>query len=258
MVRTEASSDLLTLSEPQSKMEEFSESKETYSTNWLKKKLQDRCCNHIVQRSTVEKTCFKNMVNYIINEQWYEKRRNNVEDEAKRIVATAAKLIREEIRNLHLSMECYPSKEEITDSVDENSRWMAYLLSTFLSYVVPDTVKRASMCQCIIKSSRPRTALPPLLFGLGIECDHVFGSKWLVNELYRLGFSISYSEVNTFKKSVAVNHSGENLITHVYPQLFTQFVADNVDHNIRTLDGSGTFHGIGIIAISTPFPGNSV
>ena len=33
------------------------------------------------------------------------------------------------------------------------------------------------MWQCIIKSSRPRTAVPPLLFGLGIECDHVFGSK---------------------------------------------------------------------------------
>ena len=31
-----------------------------------------------------------------------------------------------------------------------------------------------------------------------------------------------------------------------------------MDHNIRTLDGSGTFHGMGIIAISTPFPGNSV
>ena len=129
-------------------------------------------------------------------------------------------------------MECYPSKEEITDSVDENSRWMPYLLSTFLSYVVPDTVKRASMCQCIIKSSRPRTALPPLLFGIGIECDHVFGFKWLVNELYRLGFSISYSEVNRFKKSVVVNHSGENSIKNVYLQVFTQFVADNVDHNI--------------------------
>ena len=33
---------------------------------------------------------------------------------------------------------------------------------------------------------------------------------------------------------------------------------DNVGHRIRTLDGSGAFHGTGIIAISTPFPGNSV
>jgi len=32
---------------------------------------------------------------------------------------------------------------------------------------------------------------------------------------------------------------------------FTQFVADNVDHSNATLDGKGTFHGMGIIAIST-------
>ena len=31
---------------------------------------------------------------------------------------------------------------------------------------------------------------------------------------------------------------------------FTQFVADNVDHNTDTLDGKGTFHGMGIIACS--------
>ena len=30
--------------------------------------------------------------------------------------------------------------------------------------------------------------------------------------------------------------------------LCVQYVADNVDHNIRTLDGHGTFHGMGIIA----------
>ena len=29
---------------------------------------------------------------------------------------------------------------------------------------------------------------------------------------------------------------------------FTKFVADNVNHNTDTLDGKGTFHGMGIIA----------
>lgn len=33
---------------------------------------------------------------------------------------------------------------------------------------------------------------------------------------------------------------------------FVQFVADNVDHNIVTLDGRNTFHGMGIIAAVTP------
>lgn len=31
-----------------------------------------------------------------------------------------------------------------------------------------------------------------------------------------------------------------------------QFVADNVDHNTGTIDGRGTFHGMGIIASITP------
>ena len=80
------------------------------------------------------------------------------------------------------------------------------MLNTLLSYVVPETARRSSICQCIIKASWPRTALPPLSFGLGIECDHVFGSRWLVNELLKLGFSNRYSEVNRFKESVVANN----------------------------------------------------
>ena len=49
-----------------------------------------------------------------------------------------------------------------------------------------------------------------------------------------------------------------NSVINSYPKVFTQFAGDNVDHNIRTLDGSRTFHGMRIIVISTPFPGNSV
>ncbi len=33
-----------------------------------------------------------------------------------------------------------------------------------------------------------------------------------------------------------------------------QYVADNVDHNITTLDGRGIVHGMGIISIVTPSP----
>jgi len=33
---------------------------------------------------------------------------------------------------------------------------------------------------------------------------------------------------------------------------FTQWVADNVDHNVASLDGTGSLHGMGIIAVSTP------
>ena len=39
---------------------------------------------------------------------------------------------------------------------------------------------------------------------------------------------------------------------------FIQFAGDDVDHNIRALNGSGTFYVMYIIAISTPFSGNSI
>ena len=79
------------------------------------------------------------MTNYIINENWYEKRQIN-DDEAKRIVITAAKLIREEIRNIKLSLDSYPTKDDIPDSINENSCWKPNLLNTLLSFVVPETV----------------------------------------------------------------------------------------------------------------------
>ena len=106
-------------------MERFSESNEAYSTKWLKKKLKDRYSVHlyfaeIICRKNV--LSFKNMANYIINEKWYEKRQINVDDEAKRIVITAAKLIREESRNLKLSLDSYPHKDATRDNVLLDSR----------------------------------------------------------------------------------------------------------------------------------------
>ena len=32
---------------------------------------------------------------------------------------------------------------------------------------------------------------------------------------------------------------------------FTQWIGDNVDHNLVTLNGEGGFHGMGVISIST-------
>ena len=64
------------------------------------------------------------------------------------------------------------------------------------------------------------------------------------------GFSSSYSEVQMYERSAAVHH-GTDITTHT-PDMFLQHLADNVDHNIKTLDGLGTFHGMGIITTVTP------
>ena len=81
------------------------------------------------------------------------------------------------------------------------------------------------------------------------------GYQTLHMKLARVGFSLSYDETRRYNCSVM----------HLYPEYdngdtesnnpvpIMHFVADNVDHNIGTLDGLGTFHGMGIIATSV-FP----
>ena len=86
----------------------------------IKKKLKDQYSDHLYfgeinGRKNV--LYFKNMANYIMNEKRYGKRQINVDDEAKRIVITAAKLIREEIRNIKLSLDSYPNKDDLTDTL---------------------------------------------------------------------------------------------------------------------------------------------
>ena len=84
-----------------------------------------------------------------------------------------------------------------------------------------------------------------MLFGLGIELDHKFGSKWLTNELFKLGLCISLSEITRFKQSVMTKNDSN--VEVVLNGSFTQWVTDNVDRNVCTLDGKDTFHEMGII-----------
>ena len=91
-----------------------------------------------------------------------------------------------------------------------------------------------------------------MIFALAAELDHMFGSRWLNKQLFKIGFSESYSEVICFKqKVVRTDEIGAILQSSAEEDNFTTFVADNVDHNVATLDDRGTFHGMGVIAVIT-------
>ena len=132
------------------------------------------------------------------------KKKEDIQEEAERIVIAAAKIIRAEIRERKYDSNSFPANEDIS-SVDKGREWIPHVIT-------------------------------PTLFGIGVEMDHVFGSRWLVNELSRLGFSISYDEVNRYKQSVIQSESLDIMLAEYFPGTFTQWVADNVDHNVASLD----------------------
>ena len=68
-------------------------------------------------------------------------------------------------------------------------------------------------------------------------------------ELYKLGFAASYSEVKWFKQACVINQSIDEQIQRLSSDTsFSQFITDNVDHTIVTLDRNGSFHEMGTIA----------
>ena len=100
--------------------------------------------------------------------------------------------------------------------------------------------------QCV----RPKAIIAPLQLGLAVQMHHHFAPKFLIETLNSHGFCASYSTVKKYERTAAVAQGNDVLGLETGD--FVQFSADNVDHNIRTLDGLNTFHGMGIIAMITP------
>ena len=109
--------------------------------------------------------------------------------------------------------------------------------------------KIASIGNAIMQAVRPHVLLAPLQIGLAVQLHHHYASRFLVDTLHQHGFCSSYNHVQEFERSAALSR-GTNIPNH--SNQFIQYVADNVDHNIRTLDGNNTFHGMGMIATVTP------
>ena len=70
--------------------------------------------------------------------------------------------------------------------------------------------------------------------------DNMFGLRWLIDEQSKLGFSVSYDEMKRYKQSVISNEDSLSATVARRPN-FVQWVADNVDHTISTLDGKKHF-----------------
>ena len=191
--------------------------------------------------------CFASNTNEIINDVWYQNRHENVHDEGKRIITTAAKLIIAEIKRKTFECEEYPSNEEIR-SLESGGEWLTPCLRLMMESLMPSyPLKQISIGQAIVHAMRPRSTVPPVLFGLGVEMDHVFGSKWVNQELSRLGFAVTPDEVYRYKQSVVCNESISDYLLRNLKGSFYHWIADNVDHNFATLDGKGTLHAMGIL-----------
>ena len=188
----------------------------------------------------------------ILHDFYFRPRQDDPGMEKLRIIETAGILIKNELKSVKQAKDVYPTAEDMS-SVTETMKYIPQSLSLLLKamFVSKDvTLKVAAIGQAIMQASRPRTCKPPLQIRLAVQMHHHFASRFLVDTLNSLGFCSSYSEVQRLERSAAIIQGTD--IPVLGSGQFGQFVADNVDHNIRTIDGKDMFHGMGMIATITP------
>ena len=150
------------------------------------------------------------------------------------------KIIASELRFPMYSTDAYTTDEETSD-LNVNKDWISEHLRMFMDTLVKDPLHQVSLGEALAHTMQPRYIISPILFGLSFELDKVFCSRW-VNELDQLGLSMSYSEVTWFKHSVLVNDDSKKFLKGVATDTFSLWSADNVDHNICSLNGLGSLY----------------
>lgn len=150
-------------------------------------------------------------------------------------------------------MDEYPQTDKL--SLESSLEYLHPSLRLMLQHLLvgKDTrQKQASIGQAIIQGTRPRTVLAPLQIGLAVQMHHHFRSRFLIDNLFALGFCSSFSEVQRFEENAAATAAPDVPGNANMPGSMLLFAVDNVDHNIISLDGKGTFHGMGMVACITP------
>lgn len=246
----------LTVSQLVKKMEEFlDEEAGAYSVVYMKKKVLEHFNNDIVIACVDGKAdviTHKAKASVILREFFESTEMANEEEQKFRMIRAVAKILQSEIKQMLASKDTYVINDDLS-SVESENDYLPDTLRCLLDELFVGcnrNVKTASIGQCIVQAVRPRALICPLQLSLAVQMDHHFSSRFLLDTLYKLGFCSSYSEVQMFKRCAATSHDdglGSISNNHV-----VQYVADNVDHDICTLDGRFTFHGMGMLAAVTP------
>lgn len=170
--------------------------------------------------------------------------------EKKTILTAAAQILRHEISNHSNDTEFYPPPGKFLDSVlSDIPPLLTYFLGDLLLTDSKENnfVKRDVISHSLVSALRPKSFTSTLQLAVGTYVYRKTGSKLIVDLLSKLGVSSSYYNIQLYEASSIIDPPKVNI-----DNAFIQFVFDNTDHNVRTLDGHETFHCLGGIAVYTP------
>ena len=253
----ENDNEQLTMSNLVDKMHEYTLDETPYTRRYLKARLKEQYGENIQfaeKEGAGDVVTMKEKAADILRSHFNSKKEDSEELQARKILKTAARLIKADIKtNLAFDDKKYPNSESL--KIENSLDYMPETLKTLLSelFVGGNREKKiASIGHAIMQAVRPNAIIAPLQIGLAVQMHHLTRSKFIINLLNKMGFCCSYSELQRFETNAATCAAPNIIGNEEDPLKMVLFAADNVDHNTLTIDGKGTFHGMGIIAAVTP------
>ena len=236
------------------RMTSFLDGHEGYSMKHLKRKLKAHYGDDIVVTSIIGKSSivsFRDKAHKILHEKWVTDKVYDAKNQSDRIIDMAASIILNDIRTTVYDCDEYTTLE----TTENGDALVPSSLNRFLHKLVDGKGKNhtvsnrkcTSLAHAKISASRPRSFVSPILLGIAVYIHRKYASRELIDILNSMSFADDYKEVQRFESA---------LISDGEPSYeldgFTQFVFDNADFNVATVDGHNTFHSMGGIACVTP------
>ncbi|PZC75227.1 hypothetical protein B5X24_HaOG206534 [Helicoverpa armigera] len=200
--------------------------------------------------------CFIDNYQDTLSQVWSNKKHLNEKDKRFKTLEAAAAIILEDIQSCVFDNTMYPPPGRMFENINND---IPESLSYFLEKVILKNKRHnldhlklvcTNISHCIMTAVRPRTFKSKLQLGLSVFFHRRFGSKRLIQIFSSFGLCASYSETMNYESAAVFSRP-----LHILPPetgTFIQYVADNADINVNTLDGNDTLHIMGIIQIVTP------
>ena len=168
------------------------------------------------------------------------------------LIKVVGNFIRNEIKTTEKHNDVYPEASDMK-SIDHNLDILPSSLRMLLQTIIKSKsadLRCASIGQSIMSATCPRAFLSPLQVGLCITLDQKYGHRDLIDLLFKFGFCSSYAESGMFKRNAAVTQGVD--VGELTTNAVLHLIADNVDHNAKTLDGEEVIHMMGQMGAVTP------
>ena len=233
------------------------EGNHAYTRKRLKEKLKNAFGDNVTITELPGKNgvvSFRDTAQKILHNKWYTEKASDVKSERKRIVETAAAIVREDVRSYIFDAGTYPPASSLKEAASE---MIPDTLKCFVDGVTQPRKgrnknsdrKSETIQHEIMAASRPRSFVSPILLSVAVYIHRKYSHKDLINLLHNIGVSESYAEAIRYENSLLLDSSThDNTLT----EGFMQYAFDNADFNTNTLDGHNTFHTMGGIRCVTP------